>query len=287
MVFKRDGVTVPGYTSEYVGEKIVIAIDSSKSNTAIAISGPDGHIYHDYEIDGSGSDVDVYDLSYATRRELRNLLEGADILHVGIEDIITKAADSKYKGMTIHQSRAKITHVFDSFIIFFMDIWGKPERVNNQAWKAATLPERYRRRDVHKGSKAYFDEDPSADKRWAGRKDDVTDVVCISKYLHMRHKFKTTYYVSESLRCDRPIEYCILPATSKPSMPPSGKEYQFNSDIGLEKMVQTVGAKIRDNEVGYFLVSVDDLSFKDIWDSNLSGVHPKGEESVLVVVAHK
>ena len=47
-------------------------------------------ISYDYEISGAGEDTDVYDLCTYTRKQLKSLFYEADILFVGIEDIITK-----------------------------------------------------------------------------------------------------------------------------------------------------------------------------------------------------
>ena len=70
-------------------------------------------------------------------------------------------------------------------------------------------------------------------------------------------------------------------------MPMSGKEFQFNTDMGLAKMVEAVGAKLTSEQVGYFLVNLNDLTFEEVWNSKFSGVHLKNEDSVLVVVAQK
>ena len=115
----KNGVEVDSYTSEYGNRKIVIAIDSSKSNTAMSVWDSTGVFLDDYEISGAGGDVEIYQHCWNMRTALKELFKNADIIDVGLEDIITKN-EKGYKGLQIHQSRAKITAVFDSLICFFI-----------------------------------------------------------------------------------------------------------------------------------------------------------------------
>ncbi len=107
----KNGVPVYEYTQSYGGKNILVSIDSSKSNTAIWVWDEYGFPLDYYEISGAGASVDVYDLCWQTRIELQKLLSGANVLKVGIEDIITKN-EKGYKGLEIHQSRYKINSLF-------------------------------------------------------------------------------------------------------------------------------------------------------------------------------
>ena len=139
MKLYRNGIEVSNYEPLYANKKIIIAIDSSKSNSGIIVGDTVGHVLDDFEISGSGAGVDVHDLCRETRAQLKNLFRGADILLVGIEDIITKK-EKGYKGIEIHQSRAKITTVWNNFIFFFDEFFDiMPVLVNNWSWKSGEI----------------------------------------------------------------------------------------------------------------------------------------------------
>lgn len=143
MILSRNGKVTPCYESIYAGKKLIIGIDSSKSNTAIVTCNEFGEELDDFEISGAGSNVNVYQLAWDTRNALKVLFKGADIMAVGIENIITKKEDG-YKGIEVHQSRAKITCVFDNLIFFFQEFHGiMPILINNWDWKVSELPESF------------------------------------------------------------------------------------------------------------------------------------------------
>lgn len=288
MVLSRDGIPVSSYEPDFVDKKIVIAIDSSKSNTAMVIGDPNGNVYHDYEIDGSGSDNDVYLVAYETRKAMRTLLKGADIVFVGIEDIITKKSDNeKYgKGMQVHQSRAKITHIFDSFIIFFMDEFGiTPEPENNQAWKAAILPEEFRKRVHHKGSKDYYDT-YFPGSRWANRKDDVTDAYCIYQFILKRHKFEVKYTISDAVLYKGEFDWGFFPISTITKLPSTVRRFDYNEALSIEQTANALASAMTTvDKYVYVILPIDKLDVKDIYGDRMHNIFDKNTTELALVVS--
>lgn len=288
MVLNRNGIPVSTYESEYVGKKIVIGIDASKSNTAIVIGDVNGEVYNDYEINGSGSDNDAWDVSYVTRKALRTLLKGSEILLVEIEDIITKKADNVYnQGMSIHKSRAAITHIFDSFIIFFMDEFGiKPEPANNQAWKAAILPEEFRRRYHKKGAKDYYDMYYPG-SRWAGRKDDVTDAYCIYQYGLRRHKFNVSYSLSNVGKTSNQIDSGFFSIDIIKKLPANARKFDYNDSFSLDQIKNALAANIVGVDCfAYIVIPIEKLNIKDIYENSLQSKFERNTKEIVLVATN-
>lgn len=281
MILSKNGMYLSDVTPEYVGKKIVIAIDSSKSNTGMVVGDCEGHVLDDYEINGSGGDVDVYDLCRDTRKFLKVLFDGADIQRVGIEDIITKK-EGNYKGLDVHQSRAKITAIFNNFIFAFEEYFGiRPKPISNQSWKAGVLPEEYRRRTHHKGSKDWFDD---IGNRWAGRKDDVTDAVCIYIYMMKTETIEVVYDVKETRPATSKYDYMIMPVAFRDVK--NFKKFQILNGDTLEHNIATISTMLKDNEYGYFYTDISNLSIDLIYSSKLcySGMSQYGREDKEVVI---
>ena len=78
MELYRNGIKVSNYEPLYSNKKIIISIDSSKTNSAIIVGDTMGHILDDFEIKGGSNQVDVHDLC-KKQTQLKNLFHGADI----------------------------------------------------------------------------------------------------------------------------------------------------------------------------------------------------------------
>lgn len=260
----KNGVEVDSYTSEYGNRKIVIAIDSSKSNTAMSVWDSTGVFLDDYEISGAGGDVEIYQHCWNMRTVLKELFKNADIIDVGLEDIITKN-EKGYKGLQIHQSRAKITAVFDSLICFFQDSFGlMPQLVNNQAWKSAVLPEEYRKRDHKKGSLDWFN---NLGNRWAGRSDDVTDCVCIGMYMFKKKTYRPTYEIREILPCRFKYKVKLFPI--EVPVPNSFKEFKIYNNETLEHNTDTIACRLEAGETGYVVVPIESVPIDWLFSDRL------------------
>lgn len=282
----RNGVKVQNYEPLYSNKKIIIAIDSSKSNSAIVVGDTVGHVLDDFEISGSGAGTDVYDLCRETRTQLKNLFQGSDILLVGIEDIITKK-EKGYKGMEIHQSRAKITTVWNNFIFFFDEFFGiMPILVNNWSWKSGILPERYRTKEHDKGSKDWF---MSLGNQWADRKDDVTDAVCIYMYLLKTMNIKPTYEVKEIQPPMYSYEYSIYPTSM--DMPKSVKTFIIANNASLEHNIGTISNSLENKQLGYVKVPIEYVPIDWLYSRALKYsakyTYERNTEHVYIVVGRK
>lgn len=286
MEFYKNGIAVGSYSQTYGSMNVVVSIDSSKSNTAMMVWDEYGNPMDDYEISGAGSDVDVYDLCWQTRKELKNLFNGANILRVGIEDIITKN-EKGYKGIEIHQSRYKITAVFDNLIFFFQEYHNQtPRRINNQAWKAGVLPEHLRKKDIHKGSKLFCE---MLGNRWAGRKDDVTDCYCIGLYMFMTEKFESSYAIESTVPFTGSYEFGIFPISFP--IPANAKNFIIKNTDTLQHNIETIASRVRVGQPGCVKVVVGMLSIDDVYSDRVQYSkqyrYDKGCSEVLVVVFRK
>lgn len=266
---RKNGITVDEYVPSYQGQHIVIAIDSSKSNTAMFVADHNGGILDDYEISGAGSDTNVYDLCKFTRKQLRTLFYGADILYVGIEDIITKKEVKNgkefYGGVDIHESRRKITAVFDSMIFLFDDEFDvRPELINNWEWKADVLPEAYRTRGHHKGSKDWF---KSCGNPYGSRKDDITDALCILMHIFNKHKFVVKERIINTLPTAKKYNYFIYPEGLKL---PKVKQFVVANNDSLIHNIETVVEKCPTGAIGTFLWDIEKLPIDIIYSDRLS-----------------
>ena len=286
MEIYRNGIKVSEYEPLYSNKKIIVAIDSSKTNSALVVGDTMGHILDDFEISGGGGKVDVFDLCRDTRTQLKNLFRGADILLVGIEDIITKN-ERGYKGIEIHQSRAKITAVWNNFIFFFDEFFGiMPILVNNWAWKSHVLPEEYRTKNHAKGSKDWFQ---SIGNQWADRKDDVTDAVCIYIYLRQVMNIKPIYEIKEIQPPTHAYEYALYPCTL--ALSDKMKTFEIANNGTLEHNIGTMSNMLEDNQVGYVKVPIESIPltwlYSDVLKYSAQCTYERKTDWVYVVVGKK
>ena len=279
MLLSKNGFVVGMYEPSYTGKKIAVAIDSSKTNTAIIGGDVDGNVLDDYELNGK-EDKDVLLLCKQERAALKSLFEGSKIQLVGIEDIITKKYDrEKGSPMDIHMSRFKITAVFMSLICFFQDVHQvTPELVNNQHWKTTVLPEEYRKRTHHKGSLDYMKDIGS---KYANRKDDVTDAYCIYQFLAREHGYRNVVAIEEPCAASREYHCGLYPMDT--GIPSTAKQFVYNPSLTFKQncdtMIYHMGLK---DEYGYAKVKVSDLTMEEIYEHAAGKRHQRYEQEVYV-----
>jgi len=281
MVIKRNGVVIDDFSPAYIKQDIIIAIDSSKSNTAIAVGNTSNVVLDDYEIVGGGSDINVYDLCRDTRKALKELFSGANILYVGIEDIITKKEHSA--SINIHQSRYKITAVFDNFMFLFEEYFGiRPEPINNETWKTGVIPKEFRKLDGHKASKKWFD---SLGNKWAKRKDDVTDVVCIYWFIMKSRTFDTYTRV---VSCD-PYngEFTYVITTCDIRLPEKSKKFIIDNEFDFLSNVMAIAGMISKDELAYVQFPIEAVPEEDLFSDKVKTYgkpfHRKTKEVAILV----
>lgn len=279
MLLSKNGFVVGMYEPSYTGKKIAVAIDSSKTNTAIIVGDVYGNVLDDYELNGK-EDKDVLLLCKQERAALKSLFEGSKIQLVGIEDIITKKYDrEKGSPMDIHMSRFKITAVFMSLICFFQDVHQvTPELVNNQHWKTTVLPEEYRKRTHHKGSLDYMKDIGS---KYANRKDDVTDAYCIYQFLAREHGYRNVVAIEEPCAASREYHCGLYPMDT--GIPSTAKQFVYNPSLTFKQncdtMIYHLGLK---DEYGYAKVKVSDLTMEEIYEHAAGKRHQRYEQEVYV-----
>ena len=253
----------------FTGMDLTIGIDSSKSNTGIVVGDTCRNVLCDFEINGAGESVNVYDLCWWTRKTLKVILSGANVVAVGLEDIITKAEENnpgkkQVSHLDIHKNRAKITAVFDTYISFFQDNFDlTPMLINNQHWKAAILPEEYRKRKYDKGSKAYYQ---AIRSKWGSRSDDVTDAYCVWQYLCNVNNLTK----SEKLDYPKPFKGPIDIFIDEPDREFGDRVrvFTFNKEMfDFAQLTETIASCLKEGDIGFVKVKSDMLTPEIVYHS--------------------
>lgn len=263
MILSKNGYYVEYYEPSYSGMNVIVSIDSSKSNSAMFVASSNGVILDDYEISGAGGDVDVYKLCWDTRKQLANLFRGAKVQLVGIEDIITKKG--KHTGLETHQSRAKITAVFNSFIAYFQDHHDiMPVLVNNQAWKSYVLPEEYRTRAHDKGSKDWLYDIGSV---YGERTDDICDAYCILQFLKGNYHISVIESVDNIDLRDVPYKFYVMPKLYGPEE--LMREFKYNPDFMLMDNIKTIANICSPGQNGFVKVPISLIPIDWIYEHTI------------------
>lgn len=167
---------------QYKGD-VVVAIDPSKTNCAVVIGDPGGSVITIIEMTGNGwsREKPIPTTQYCSeiREFLTRILRPMNVVKVGLEQAITK------RGMEHHHSNMVLTEIRAALLAMFWDEYTlrkEDVEVNNWSWKHAILPEGYRSMN-EKGSKRYFREYLHDNTYEDYHEADVTDCLCIYKYL--------------------------------------------------------------------------------------------------------
>ena len=269
-------------TPRYKGQRITIAIDSSKSNSGIAIGDAMCELKDIIELNGEevGTTIpETLDLCKDQRDFLKVLLEGSKPVLVGIEDIITKH-QGEVSGMDIHTSRFKITAVFMSFISFFQDTFGiTPILVNNQEWKSTVLPAEFRTRKYAKGSKAYL---KSINSPLGEYTHDATDAACILEYLKMTKMPSKGYEILGAERSR--VKFKIGIYTKDRSVQPTHKKYLPNYNLTLEQNLIVMANNLKYKDIAYIDFDVTKIPI-DMLVKFCRGSFKRNEPIVRIMVA--
>lgn len=239
---------------------IVVAMDTSKSNTGIIVGNQVGDVYADFEINGSAktsgtSEQDMIALCRESRFALKEIFSGANVQDFIVEDIITTKdkvqQGTRYyisKGMDHHESRFKITMMFNSMIFLFDDFFGihEPILVNNNTWKSNVVPEQYRH-----GSEKYSQQWLlSIGHPYGLRSNDICDAYCIYLYYVTCCKHRQTS-LSRITDSGVSIRYALTPnrlSVANCSM------VEYNSTITFMENIQQLNNK---SKFGKFTLAVN------------------------------
>ncbi len=260
----------------------MVAIDSSKRNSAFTVGDMSGNVLDWWEFNGANDGTsleDTLNLCKVQRNVLYSIFQGARVNLVGIENIITKNQPGVRNGMTEHESRFKITAVFMSFISFFQDQFNiTPELINNWSWKSTVLPEKYRSHSVGKGSLAYFKDMKSP---YGNCSDDVTDSICIFKYMCIIHNIVHAYRITNAQieKCKTKI-YLVQKDRKLKHVPVL---FVYNPDLTFKQNTIVMGNQIKDEQVGIAIVKTTDMLMEDIY-MYCAGEFNEYEEFLKLVV---
>ncbi|MCI9050679.1 MAG: hypothetical protein HFI05_01955 [Lachnospiraceae bacterium] len=282
MIVSINGVPTDYFIPRYVGQEIFIGIDSSKRNSAIAIGNKVTEVIDYIELNGCQDGTREEDVLYLCQRQrqvLKEIFKGSNPKIVGLENIITKDTKSKEIGITMHLSRFKITAVFMSFISFFQDIFDiTPTLVNNQTWKSSVLPEEFCKRKYDKGSLAYF---KSINSKYQYCTHDVTDAICILKYLRKINNIENGFQIIEPEPLKQ--EYISFFAPIDISLNEFCRNFFYNEKLTLKQNEAVMANNIKIHEYGITTIKINNLSFTDIYEK-CRGIFKKREEAILLVV---
>lgn len=257
----------------YSGKSVRLAIDSSKTNSALLVMNRYYKPIDVFEFNGS-EDTDVLDLTAEQRVILDKILEGAKVLEVGIEDIITKKEETgngKFSGgLRHHYSRFVITAVFFSFIMYAQDYKGvKADLHSNQSWKAAVLPKELNKKGVYKGSYDYI-KDKYGSKYLTGSRaadNDVTDVFCIGEYM----KLKAGLSIDDEL-LELPDEkelpstkYTFAFTSSIPHNITNTVKFVISDKLTVDDNAAAISNRLKDNQYGCAVISIEDVTIEEIY----------------------
>ncbi len=195
---------------DYCGD-VVIAFDPSKTNMACVIGTPTGTVIETIEFSGNnrgaGPPMDTTVYCEELRAFLKSYLQKVQLYLVGVEAAITK------RGQGYHHSNMVLTEIRANVLNFFKEEYGvRVTEVNNWSWKSYCLPQGYRSQS-EKGSKRYYVEnypDSPYSKYFAA---DMTDCLCIFKYL-VDHECSAYSGICNRIElCDTKYSSLYLPVT--------------------------------------------------------------------------
>lgn len=264
---------------EYSGKRIMIAIDSSKTNSCMTVSDEFGKRLNDYELCGEPKD-DVLMQCQWERKCLSTILAESVPIIVGIEDIITKKEDGKFSaGIETHQSRFKITAIFMSFICFFQDMFNvTPELVNNWAWKSTVLPEQYRTKEHYKGS---LDWHKDRGTPLANRNDNVTDSDCIMEYLKIIHGVTKIDKISDVI--ENTTNYYQLAICSGKYDVGGIREFKDSKLLTIKDKASYVANRLEIGEIAYVRIDIYSCTPQQVYSLCYGKFDRKEEEVILLV----
>ena len=247
----------------YKNKNIILSIDSSKTNTAIAVWSRTFQLLDVFEFDGS-RDRDIFPLIKEHRDTLKIIFEGANVIRGGIEDLITK----KSEGSKHHHSRYVITAVFMSLICYFQDNHDITlEVIPNQTWKHVILPTELNRRSVYKGSVEYVS---NKYPRFftGGKDDDACDAICIGEYMKVRTGMTADADVVDIPDAEEillhPCKYRLCSEHQKIKAE-VGVRFQYNADLTLDANARAIANRIELGQIGYTLIPLSAVTIEDIY----------------------
>lgn len=254
--------------------EVIICFDPSKTNTAMVVENKLHEILSIVEMSGnnwkSGPVIDTTLFCSELQEFLIKYLSNVTVYKVYVEKAITKRGNAFYKStMVLTELRGAILGMF------LREYRVKVEEVNNWVWKSHVLPEGYRSQS-EKGSKRYFREYLGIKDYEAYFEADVTDCLCIMKYVN--GEYPENYIIC----CDdyedklREYKHTFLPLEFK-----FGREFKFNPQYNVT--CNAVYYANRTTKAGYCVLNPDDLSLGEIYGHSNCFLDNNDREVCLVV----
>lgn len=263
----------------YTGQ-IVMAIDPSKTNCAVVIGDPGGEIISILEMSGNNWSAGPVDNTTVYCSEVKNFLsqfiERAELYKAGLEQAITK------RGMQHHHSNMVLTEIRGALLDMFYEKYrftNTDVEVNNWSWKHAILPDGYRSQN-EKGSRRYFYQYLQDDTYINYYEADVTDCLCIYKYLIRDCKDNYRIVCRKVEEVINKHTYAIMPEWADKL---EFRKFEYNPSFTVEQ--NAVYFANRSKRSGIAKVDIGMLSMDDIY-ANASGFDTiPSSGSVRLVVA--
>lgn len=265
---------------KYNGQ-IVVAIDPSKTNCAVIIGDPGGEVLNIMEFSGNnwsqGPVDDTTEFCSELKDFLNRYLGDSEVFKIGLEKAITK------RGMNHHVSSMVLTEIRGALLGLFYDKYGLQKEdveVNNWSWKHAILPEGYRGQK-EKGSVRYFWEYLKDPTYLSYYEDDVTDALCIYKYLVLETKDKYRIACQESEKPIKAYSYSLMPEWADAL---EFRQFDYNPSFGVEDNATYFANRSQVN--GIAKVNIDRVSLPDIYKNatGFSDIPKTGEVRLVVAV---
>lgn len=265
---------------EYAGD-VVIAFDPSKTNMAMVLGTPDGTVLNVLEFSGNnrkrGPVMDTTVYCEEVRQFLTEYLKHANLYCVGVEQAITK------KGVNYHHSNMVLTEIRSNILNFFLETFGiKVIEVNNWSWKAGILPKGYRS-PYEKGSKRYFQEQFPTSPYCNYFEADVTDCLCIFKYLVST---KCTGYNCFCNKVEKSLSgFTYFYTSVNNTMTDGMKPFKFNNRFSLEDNMAFYSN--RSMVQFYLTVPIHDIDINDVYGKSVAFDFSDLDAESLKVVAKR
>lgn len=264
----------------FINKKLIVAIDGSKTNSAMFVANEYGVIITDYEFRGISED-DILLQCWWIRRTLSMIFKGSKIIVGGIENIVT---ENDERGKSEHTVRYKLTSIMNSFIFYFQDNHNFTlELVNNWLWKSKTLPEEFRSgiyKSKEKGSLAYH---RSISSKYAYRKDDITDAYQILQFLKMEHNISSTIKIDSVLEMNLDYDYYLASIRTNTY---GYIEFNYNKEFPIFRNVSFVSNNLSGEQIGFFTIPTTACTPELIYEK-CRGIFQQEEYELKVIVMKK
>lgn len=262
--FKRGRQVTP---MNFCGD-LILAVDPGKTNMAMVVGNTYGTKLCVLQFSAAGYANDNSEYCMDFKDFIQRFLSNCNIRIFGIEQAISK------KGMNFHYTSMVLTEIRANLIDLAYDLTDrKAEEINNWSWKHSILPEGMRSQ-TEKGSTRFL-----SDVYAAYGNSDVTDAICMYKYLVHEQGDKTPMFPDKAEESLANHQIFILPAGNSASK--GARVFKYNEALTLEQNCTYFSN--RTWEKGVSIVKADLLTLEEIY-KHASRFHAINRDAEVVVV---